>query len=81
METVACLKVVLNNVFSQFPGIANKYLVLSLVLVNQALPSVTKWNDFKCGSDIIDLKVNNAERYQTTPLLYIYRTFNDAVLS
>lgn len=54
-----------------------------LSLVNQALPSDTKWDDFECGRDVIYLRVNNAERYQTTPLLYkyIYRTFDDAVLS
>jgi len=54
-----------------------------LSLVNQAIPSVTKWDDLECVRNIIDLRVNNAERYQTTPLLYkyIYRTFNDAVLT
>jgi hypothetical protein len=54
-----------------------------LSLVNQAPPSVTKWVDFERGRDIIDLRVNSAERYQTTPLLYkyIYRNLTTLFLA
>lgn len=65
-----------------FQELATNIWSSHLSLVNQAPPSVTKWVDFECGRDIIDLRVN-AERYQTTPLLhkYIYRNLTTLLLA